>query len=64
MSDINGRRALPGETEVQGFYVFPTSLNILPPPPVWVASTVIGQVASRRFKAVDSRLGQLSGNLQ
>ena len=42
-------RALPGETEVPGvFYSFlPTGLNFLSPPPVWIASAVIGQVASR-----------------
>jgi len=37
------RRALPGETEVLGgLYFLPTSLNDLPPPPVWAASAVIG----------------------
>jgi len=36
---------LPGKTEVLPF--LPTGLNTLPPPPVWVASAVIGEVASR-----------------
>jgi uncharacterized OB-fold protein len=43
-----GFEAPPGETEVPGVLPFrPTGLNTLPPPPVWVASAVIGQVASR-----------------
>jgi len=42
------RRALPGETEVLGgLYFLPASSNDSPPPPVWVAPAVIGQVASR-----------------
>ena len=41
------RRALPGETEVLGGFAFRPSLSFKPPPPVWVASAVIGQVASR-----------------
>ena len=44
----NARRALSGETEVLGVLFFSlTSLNVIPPPPVWLASAVIGQVASR-----------------
>jgi len=43
-------RALSGETEVPGVsQLFPTGLNFVPPPPVRVASAVIGQVASRLF---------------
>jgi len=42
------RRALPGETEVLEVLRLAPSLNFNPPPPVWVASAVIGQVASRR----------------
>jgi len=42
------RRALLGETEVLGLLrLLLASLNIFSPPPVWVASAVIGQVASR-----------------
>ena len=50
------RRALPGETEVLGGVMafFPTSLNIEPLPPVWVASAVIGQAASRLFSLCSS----------
>ena len=36
-----------------GFTFSPTGLNILPPPPVWVASAVIGQVASRLTRRSD-----------
>ena len=40
-------RALPGETGVLGLLLFHTSLNDLPPPPMWIAPAVIGQVATR-----------------
>jgi len=46
---------------------FPPGLNILPPPPVWVASAVIGQVASRLFDCafnlhiIERLLGLVSG---
>ena len=47
---LRGGRALPGETEVPVVLnFFPTGLNLFLPPPVWVASAVIGQVASRLF---------------
>jgi len=35
-------------------YAFPTGLNSLLPPPVWEASAVIGQVASRQEGARSS----------
>jgi len=48
MLPILSKRALLGETEVLAVLNFlPTSLNVEPPPPMWVASAVIGQVASR-----------------
>jgi len=40
-------RALPGETEVLGVLNFSLLAYIFAFPPVWVASAVIGQVASR-----------------
>jgi hypothetical protein len=38
-----------GKRGISSFIVPPTGLNILPPPPIRIASAVIGQVASRLF---------------
>ena len=38
---------IQGKLGCQGLSVSPTGLIIKPPPPVWTASAVIGQVASR-----------------
>jgi len=38
-----------GKLRYQGFQLFPNWFKYFLPPPVWVASAVIGQVVSRPF---------------